>query len=305
MTALVQEINNYDTYVRPMVGNIYFNDNHLDILLRHMFPSYSKVHTYGKKRLIIKCKVLDLIQSKPNIVNWFRNRAPDIDRCKEIASFIYNEKDTEHISTMFYMNYNNKSGKMEIFDGIHRYTALNILYNANIKPFDGLEAMTEQYNYGHGFDARQVFENYVLVYIMVNSSEGEVSNQFMNLNKAQPVADMYMRDVEEEKKKLIELIATSWQQKYKTHFSTNKSFRKPHTNRDTFVSLLDSIYDKYHCANDETQKLLSDKLNEANERIKNDYNNGKIKASFEATWKCRTTGCYLFLLTKEELIEFI
>jgi hypothetical protein len=72
----------------------------------------------------VKCKI-----------NWQYNRPPDTIRCTEIAKTIY----TKHpeLDWMFYMiTTGNDQKTLHVIDGIHRFTALQIIQTESNKPVD-------------------------------------------------------------------------------------------------------------------------------------------------------------------------
>jgi hypothetical protein len=73
------------------------------------------------------------------------------------------------------------------------------------------------------------------------------------------------------------------------------------TNRNKFVELLDTLYDKYNI--DETS---TNKLREVLDTINNKLS-GQMptKASLDIRLKCKESGCYLFLYKNDKLLELI
>ena len=101
---------------------------------------------------------------------------------------------------------------------------------------------------------------------------------------------------EKSKVQIINNIANEWCHKYKKHFSSSSKPNTGNTNRDKFVDLLDKLYNKHQCKD---ENKLRDILDNANEDLS--LNNPKV--SIDALYKCKETGCYLFLLKNDKLLE--
>ena len=223
-----------------------------------------------------------------SVEKWFYNRPPDMERIPIIAEAIYNKKIP--IETMFYLSFNPKTEKFDVLDGIHRITALKLIKEENSTKF-------------RGDNADLLFNQYVLVNIRFNFTYGDLCNAFENLNSCRPVPELYMGKQEEEqeeknKVKIINNIANEWYHKYKKHFSSSSKPNTGNTNRDKFVDLLDKLYDKHQCKD---ENMLRNILDDANEDLS--LNNPKV--SIDALYKCKETGCYLFLLKNDKLLEHI
>ena len=264
-----------------------------EIILKHHFPSSSIILKDGMSNdFVIKVQIKDLLTAP--IKNWKCNRPPDKVRCKEIARFIYNNK--QKINTSFYLTYNNANSCFDVFDGIHRLTALKKIKQENSKPFIIGE-------FGCNNDANWLYNQYVIVYMYFNTTEGYIIDLFKSLNKSISVPELYLKDRNDEKIEVIETVSKDWQTKYKKHFSESKTPHLGNINRDTFIDLLDKLYDKHNIYETENSiETLNEILEQANKKISQ---NIPLKASIDSKVKCKLSGCYLFLYRNEKLLEII
>ena len=259
--------------------------NSIPIIMAHYFKDYRQILQINQSHshAVYLIQLTDLLNG--SVENWKYNRPPDMERIPIIAEDIYNKKIP--IETMFYLSFNPKTEKFDVLDGIHRLTALKLIKEENLTKV-------------RGTDADLLFNQYVLVNIRFNFTIGDLCNAFQNLNSCRPVPELYMGDNQEEKtkskKQIINNIANEWYHKYKKHFSSSSKPNTGNTNRDKFIELLDKLYDKHEC-NDENN--LTDILDKANEDLS--LNNPKV--SIDALYKCKETGCYLFLLKNDKLLE--
>ena len=258
--------------------------NSIPIIMAHYFKDYRQIlllnqsHSHAVYLIQIKYLLNDSVE------NWIHNRDPDMARIPIIAEAIYNKQNP--IETMFYLSFNKENEKFDVLDGIHRLTALKLIKEENLTKF-------------RGEDSNLLFNQYVLVNIRFNFTYGDLCNAFQNLNEARPVPELYMGKQEEENKgKIIKNIANEWCHKYKKHFSSSSKPNTGNTNRDKFVDLLDKLYDKYECKD---ENMLRNILDDANEDLS--LNNPKV--SIDALYKCKETGCYLFLLKNDKILEHI
>ena len=256
--------------------------NSIPIIMAHYFQDYRQIlqinysHSHAVYLIQIKYLLNEFVE------NWKHNRDPDMARIPIIAEAIYNKQNP--IETMFYLSFNKENEKFDVLDGIHRLTALKLIKEENLTKF-------------RGEDSNLLFNQYVLVNIRFNSTHGDLCNAFENLNSCRPVPELYMGKQEEENKgKIIKNIANEWCHKYKKHFSSSSKPNTGNTNRDKFVDLLDKLYDKYECKD---ENMLRNILDDANEDLS--LNNPKV--SIDALYKCKETGCYLFLLKNDKLLE--
>ena len=290
---IIQKENIYSISRYPYISSEYIPTNIIKIIMEHHFPSCELVLSYNDNHNIYKIMVKDLLVE--SVKNWEYNRPPDMARCPDIARYIYNSK--KHIDTMLFLSFSNLKETFEVLDGIHRLTALKIIKEENLKP---LELLCPG-DFGSNNDANWLFNKYVIVNIRFNANLGELIEVFKNLNKSQAVPDLYIRDHTKEKREIIDTIANEWFVRYKKHFSSASNPIIGNTNRNKFVDLLDTLYDKYKIdeSNGNKLKLL---LEDANNRMSN---NIPSRASIDIRVKCKETGCYLFLFKNDKLENFI
>ena len=269
----------------------YVQTSEIPNILKTQLKSCEILHKYNENHYIIKVQISDFLNS--NIKNWKYNRPPDLIRCVDIAKYIFFSK--KPVDSMFYLFFNNINESFEIIDGIHRYNALKYIKQENSKAID----LITPGDFGNNNDAFWFYHQFVILNIRFNSLEEVLIGAFKNLNKSNPVPDLYFRDEVKERKEVIIDIVKKWQTKYKSHFSPSIKPNVPNINRDRFVDLLDKLYDKYDIKL-ETQYVLEDALDNMNEYIKNHIPN---KLSDLIIKKCNETGCYLFLFKLEKLEE--
>lgn len=282
----------YQAYLKQFGSHEFTPTEHVDVILKQLLPTYVPLHIFSPNHYLIKVIVSDMLNA--NMTNWEYNRPPDETRCQEIATYIHDKKPS--LDTMFYLSFTNKSQTFSIYDGIHRYTALKII--SNNKRNDLLDTF--------GANSEYICNQFILVNIRFNATNGELIEAFQTLNKSISVPTLYLRDTSRDKKDTIENIVNEWQIKYKTHFSASSKPNRPNINREMFINLLDEVYEKYkHLENNNTQSyliLLKDKLCQANEWCKINRPN---KLTSETLAKCYASGCFLFLYKPENLIERI
>lgn len=293
---VVEEPVNIDSYryVRePYISSEYIPPSIIPIIMNHHFPSSELILNYNDNHGVYKIMIRDLLVG--NVKNWGYNRPPDMARCPDIARYIYTSK--KPVDTMLYMSFTNTKEVFEVIDGIHRLTALKIIKEENSKPINLLVPP----EFGSGNEINWLFNQYLLVNVRFNATEGELIESFKNLNKSQVVPDLYIRDHSREKRDLIDSIANEWYVKYKRHFSSSSNPNTGNTNRNKFVDLLDKLYDKYKIDASSGDKLRQI-LDEANLRI---INNVPVKATIDVRVKCKETGCFLFLYKNDKLEKYI
>jgi hypothetical protein len=258
-------------------------------------PSFEILHKYSDQHIIFKCKIRDLLNgvSIKKIVNWKYNRPPDTIRCKEIAEGIYTKK--QEIDWMLYMVAENDI--LHIIDGMHRIHSLQMIKKENSKTIDHLTPTI----FGSNNDADWLYDKYVITSLRLNMTNGQTIDLFQSLNKSNPVPELYMFDTDQQKRICIEGNVNEWVTGFNTHFTSSKSPNIPNMNRDRFIEILDYVYTKYEL-NNSNSSLLTEKLYELNTKIKN---NIPKKISENAIEKCIKTGCFLFLLRREQLQESI
>ena len=287
------EIDDIHKLLEPYKNNELLPISVINNLLKYSFGSTEILHEYTAYHKIIKVKIADLLEAK--ITNWKYNRPADLTRCADIARYIYIKKNI--VDTMLYLSFNNQTQSYDVIDGIHRYTSLKIIKEENAKQLD----LITPSDFGNNNDANWLYESYILINIRINSSEGELIELFRSLNKSNPIPELYIRDLNQEKREIIEAVSNNWQVKYKSHFSSTNKPNKPNMNRDRFIDLLEIIYDKYNISND-NKYLLEELLQRTNTNI---LFNIPRKLSHPIKEKCSKTGLWLFIYTTEELVKMI
>jgi hypothetical protein len=289
---IIEEKDYYDEVRRDFKSKQSIPSNSIPTIMTHSFKSSTQLLQINPYHSVYKIMLKDLLVD--SVENWEFNRPPDMERIPIIAEDIYNKR--KPIETIFYLSFNHKTEKFEVLDGIHRLTALKLIKEENSKP------LLDQHNFVLCNDADWLFNQYVLVNIRFNSEHGDLSNAFQNLNKSRPVPELYMGNHQAKTKvKIINNIANDWYHKYKKHFSGDNVINPNtgNTNRDKFVDLLDKLYDKHECKD---ENKLRDILDNANEQLLKD----KLpKVSDKVLSKCKETGCYLFLLKNDKLLKYI
>ena len=282
-------------FIEPYRNQEYISVNIVNNLIKNAFLSSHILHEYTSSHKILKITIADLLSAP--ISNWQYNRPPDLIRCNDIARYIYTSKSP--IDTMIYLSYNNKKQTFDIVDGIHRYTSLKIIKQHNSTQLDLLTPS----DFGNNNDAEWLFNSFIIINLRVNALDGDLIELFKNLNKSNPIPELYICDINKEKKDIIEKIVNEWQQKYSSHFSSNIKPYKPNINRDRFIDLVEIIYDKYEI-NYEKKDVLVHLLERTNTNIS--YNvPRKITKTKSIHEKCLETGCWLFIYSIEELTKMI
>lgn len=263
--------------------------NLITVIMQHHFQSAIMIHKFNDTHMIYKILIGDLLVA--SIKNWEYNRPPDMARCPDIARYIYNSK--KPVDSMLYLTYTNINDNFEVLDGIHRLTALKIIKEENSKTIIS--------EFGSNNDAEWLYNQYLIVNIRFNANLGDLIDIFKNLNKSQTVPELYIKDHAKEKREIIDIIANEWYIKYKKHFSSSANPIMGNTNRNKFVELLDTIYDKYNIDETCTNKLR-DILDDINNKISGHM---PSKASLDIRLKCKESGCYLFLYKNDKILDLI
>jgi hypothetical protein len=286
----------YNKIMEPYSKSEFIPNNLISNVLSYYLKDNKIFHSFDSQcsHLIIKIKINNLLDAP--IVNWSLNRPPDLLRCRDIAKYIYNSK--LPVDSMIYLSYNNLHKTFEILDGIHRITALKIIKKENSNPMN----LITPNDFGYNNDAENwLFNSHIIVNIRFNAPISTLIQTFQNLNKSNPVPDLYINDNTKEKKTIIENITKQYQKLFKPHFSTSQNPTVPNINREKFIDLLDKIYERYNIT-EETKEKIDELLTNANNFIKNNIPN---KISKKAIEKCNETGCYLFILKDNQLLEII
>ncbi len=293
-----EDKNNLETQFLQQQKRFLFSDNvsssFIDLVMKVHFPTSELVLLYTDTHLDFKIRISDLLLSK-HVKNWQFNRPPDSNRCPDIAKTIVKAK--RHIDTKLYLNYNHKNNYFEIYDGIHRYTALKIIKQENESYNDSL--LETEVNEFSG-DFAWLFNQYIIVNIIFGATTADIINAFETLNKAQTVPQLYIRDQSREKREVIETIVNEWSSLYKKHFTSSANCILGNTNRNKFVELLDGIYVKHNIDGLTDLNRFKQLLMKANLYIRS---NIPPKIGLTMRTKCIETGCFLFLYKNDVLIE--
>ena len=215
----------------------------------------------------------------------------DEERCLVMAN---NISDSKYImDTILYFNYNNQTKHFEIIDGIHRYHSWKIIKNNTI-------------GFQNDIDQNWFYNSVVFINIRVNEHENDTIQLFKNINNSNPISELYIRNIDNDRRTIIERIANDYNRKYSQHFSTSNKPHKPNINFDLFQNLLLNIYDihinyiTYADLNGPTDqekqsKRLEEILHTLNENQKMEYNNQDSKKIVESVKnKCNGSGVWLF-----------
>lgn len=297
--------------------NIYRRDNyipstHIGIVFSHNFPNSTIIHDINEDIKLCNVKILDLLNT--HVINWEFNREPDEVRVPEIARHIYESR--KQINTHFYLNYNFKYDRFEIIDGTHRYWALKMLKSLNdengiiiderLRNSDG-ENKTTWFNSTENID--WLLNSFVIIQINFKSTKNELIALRDDINHSQPMPIEIRENLQDiEKNGIVNKIADEYINRYKQWFAKSnddtylRNNRK--TNRDKFVVLISKIYDKYKI-NINRVGTLQQRLEMANNKIRIELQENKIKCKQSIKNKCYETGCYLFLYRHDKLEEFI
>lgn len=248
------------------------------------------LHTYTPSHKLVKMSVLKLLQAP--ILRWKNNRPADLQRCAEIAASCWNKK--QPLDWLIYVSCQTDN-TYAVLDGWHRYNTLLYIHkqieNSAAENTD-LSAPPSAFT----GDNAWFYNNHILVSVRENMTYGEEIDLFQNINKSNPVAELYLRTESDEKRDFINEIAKQWMLRYKSHFKSSANPRSPNTNRDRFVDLLSTVYDNVG------QQNVENWLYKTNAQIEA---SPPKKASFDALWECKKTGCYLFLCKQDALLELI
>lgn len=250
-------------------------------LLTRSFPHAVSVHAYSTTHQILKMPIRTLLQAP--MANWEHNRPADPTRCEDIAHYLAKSK--KPVDTMMYAAWNNKRQTFDILDGIHRYTALQLLHR-------------QASEFG---DLGWLWDSVLLLNVRIHSTEGERIDLFQTLNKSNPIPELYVRDTRKDKRDCIEALTLQWTQQYKTHFQPTRKPNRPNANRDRFMELLSDTYDTLNLT-EETKHKLEEALERTNHHISQ---NLPVRLAPTIQEKCEKTGCWLFVYRMEELGDLL
>ena len=247
------------------------------------------INQYTENHFLGNCKIGDIIDF--NVCKWEYNRPPDEIRISDIIEYIDKGGPLDWIIYCTYISKIGEMSKIEVYDGMHRITAIKeyILF------FESTKNIT-----------CPLRESNILISIRINPTLGETIDAFQNINKCVSIPQLYIDNSNiisnfNDKKKIIEEVAQNWVKKFKTHFKSSMRTIIPNINRDNFIDIIDKIYDYY---NVKTKNQLENVLNLANIHIKNNISE-YVEAPTKVSEKCKKTGCYLFIIKNLLLYDFI
>lgn len=199
---------------------------------------------------------------------WKNNRPPDIHRVKEVVDHL---RDTNIMDGQILLAI--IDGECVCYDGAHRLEASKLYF-----PIGGIQ-----------------------VRIIKDSTNEEIKQEFLRINKNVPVPELYFSDddISMRLTKIISSVVKSLSENYKAFLSTSRRPKRPNFNRDTLVEELGDIV-KTHIRSENIMNLTEDKIGEwlqnTNNTIRaNHYQkNPRIKASSKILSKCETHKLYLF-----------
>jgi hypothetical protein len=208
------------------------------------------------------------------IENWEKNRPVDNIRVNEILEYYQNQK-IDIAPGIIYCWANNN--KLYIYDGLHRYTAVEKLneitdYKKNLK---------------------------ILVQINYSLDECDIVKDFININKSIPIPQIYLENESLIKKQTCQNIADNLCRKFPNFISTS---RKPHIynfNRDLIVDFISTLNIDFKIKN--ADKKVFNLLIKINLEAKEDI----LKNNIIHPKKCDKYNFYLFYKEKYYIKTFI
>lgn len=88
-----------------------------------VFPSHTIVQEYSPTHLHVSVPILELIHAP--IVKWKYSKSPDMLYCEELSEYYMDAL----MDQILHLNYNSDQKQFEIYEGVHHFIALRILYN--------------------------------------------------------------------------------------------------------------------------------------------------------------------------------
>lgn len=286
--------NEYKLFRQRYRQSNFVPEDKINYIIQHHFGVNSGViYEYSTSDKLLKIKVSDLLSAP--IFNWGRNREPDPLRIPKIAKDIFEKR--QMFKTLMYLNYNFKTDKFEIIDGLHRYLALNLLKSLNLN--SGCTIQETEW-YLATIDMNWLYNSELIIYCSFHSTEDDLKDLRENINCSQPMEMVLREDNSSEdlvRINIINTIADEWQKKYRRSFSSgaDEGYMKTYglTNRMKFLVMVSNIYDTYNI-NINHIGLLKQILNDANQRARDLALSGQIRCSEKTKQRCQETGCYLF-----------
>jgi len=238
---------------------------------------------YKENHFLGSCKIGDLINF--NWGRWEYNRPFDEIRVDEIFEYINRGNSIDWMLYCIYISKTDCASKIELYDGLHRLTAL--------KKYIQLYELSKK-------EDCPLKNQIILISIRINPSLGETIDAFQNINRSISVPDLYIDQSNTVKRMIIEHTINIWTKKYKPHFKSSSKTTIPNINRDSFINIISDIYDHY---NIQSEQSLNDLLNKTNALILEKISDYLI--SERALSKCQKTGCYLFIIKNISLLDFM
>lgn len=201
-----------------------------------------------------------------NVTTWKYNRPSDNMKITEIVNLI-EENNRNTIEGIIYLAY--IDGKYVCYDGNHRLEALKLLNTKKL----------------------------VLVNIFLAKNDEQIKARFVEINKSNPVPELYTvsggEDIEK-LKKIIENVVDNICKTYSKYRSPSKNPRRPNFNKD---KLIEKMYEKY--SGSDVSKIstsqIYDKILQLNLEYSKERHMKHSKFSDSIIKKCKKGGCYLFL----------
>ena len=303
----------YEEFRNTYRRDNYIPSTHIRMAFLHNFPNSMIIHDVTEDIKLCNIKIIDFLNA--HVRNWEFNREPDEVRIPQIARYIYESRTRIH--TQFYLNYNFKYDRFEIIDGTHRYSALKMIKSLNeengiiiderLRNANG-ENTASWFNSTENID--WLLNSYVIVQMNFKSTINELIKLRDDINHSQPMpVEMRENSRDIEKNGIVNRIADEYIRRYKKCFapkSNDENYLRNRriTNRDKFIVLISKIYDKYNI-NINRIGTLQQRLEIANDKIRIELQENKIKCKQSIKNECCETGCYLFLYRDDELEEFI
>ena len=205
--------------------------------------------------------------SKMRFKKWEYNREPSECKIDEITDIIVNRKRCEgiiYVSKIY--------GKYNCYDGWHRYSAIKRSLEKNPE----LKSCTV-----------------ILFVLKVKKNEElnkiNVIEHFKELNKCDPVSEIFYEDPNSKKRRIIEATRQYYHSNYKKFFVTSKSPRLPHENTARFDERLSCLYNEKIPQTFEDFKKLLDEMSSKNRFKAHTISNSSLI-------KCTTNNFFLFAI---------
>jgi hypothetical protein len=267
---------------------------------------------YKKNHILGSCLIDDIINF--GWVRWEYNRPPDMVRVEEIVKYIENEYSIDWVFNFIYLDSSSITTKdassittKDASSKITKCASSKITKGASLEIYDGIHRMTAISEYIKQFEDQQnircpLRDTIVIISIKINPTPGEVHDAFIFINKSVPVSKLYLED--RARRDVVEIVVKKWQDKYKNHFKSTSRTYIPNINRDTFMDIVGELYDHYDISGD--KKKLGKLLNKINEYMSSiDVLPTTPPISEKALNKCKETGCYIFLVKSTLLFDYI